>query len=208
MGLLSSKTSNQCEIKMKILTSQNVRDLVLFALLAAIGIVGRWAAPTWNFTPLAAVTVIGGFYFRNALAALLLPVTVLVISDLALPSHDSLPVMLSVHVMMLVPLLLGRMVRRKQGLVRSKRGWRQIAMWGLCGVVPATTFYLVTNFAVWAFKSSYEPTLAGLSACYVAGLPFYRAMLAGDLFFLGMLLACFAAARVAAPTKSLSIGAS
>jgi hypothetical protein len=115
---------------------------------------------------------------------------VLVISDLALPSHDSLPVMLSVHVMMLVPLLLGRMVRRKQG-------WRQIAMWGLCGVVPATAFYLVTNFAVWAFKSSYEPTLAGLSACYVAGLPFYRAMLAGDLFFLGMLLACFAAARVA-----------
>lgn len=190
MGLLSSKTSNQCEIKMKILTSQNVRDLLLFALLAAIGIVGRWAAPTWNFTPLAAVTVIGGFYFRNALAALLLPVTVLAISDLALPSHDSLPVMLSVHVMMLVPLLLGRMVCRK-------RGWRQIAMWGLCGVVPATAFYLVTNFAVWAFKSSYEPTLAGLSACYAAGLPFYRAMLAGDLFFLGMLLVCFAASRVA-----------
>ena len=174
---------------MKILTSQNVRDLVLFTLLAAIGIVGRWAAPTWNFTPLAAVTVIGGFYFRNALAAILLPVTVLAISDLALPMHDSLPVMLSVHVMMLVPLLLGRLVRRKQG-------WQQIVMWGMCGVVPATAFYLVTNFAVWAFKSSYEPTLAGLAACYTAGLPFYRAMLAGDLFFLGILLVCFAAARV------------
>ena len=62
-------------------------------------------------------------------------------------------------------------------------------------MVPATAFYLVTNFVVWSFKSSYEPTLAGLATCYTAALPFYRAMLAGDLFYLGMMLACLAAAR-------------
>jgi len=176
----------------KALTSQTVRDLVLFALLVAIGVVGRLAAPTWNFTPLAAVTAIGGFYFRHSLAALLLPVTVLTVSDLMLPAHDNLPVMFSVHAMMLVPLVLGRLARRN-------KGWHQAIMWGLCGIVPATTFYLVTNFSVWAFKSSYEPTFAGLSACYAAGIPFYRAMLAGDLFYLGLLLVCFVAARVAAP---------
>ena len=175
-------------MKQKILTSPNVRDLALFALLLAIGVVGRLASPTWNFTPLVAVAVVGGFYFRHLLAALLLPVSVLAVSDLWLPSHDSLPVMLSVHVMLIVPLLLGRWARRADG-------WHRVASWGLCGFVPATAFYLVTNFVVWAFKSGYEPTLAGLATCYAAGLPFYRAMLAGDLFYLGLFVCCFAAAR-------------
>jgi len=181
-------------MKQNIFTSQNVRDLALFGLLLAIGVVGRLASPAWNFTPLAAVAIVGGFYFRHIMAALLLPVSVLALSDLMLPAHDSLPVMFSVHAMMIVPLMLGRLARRTDR-------WQRIASWGLCGIVPATTFYLVTNFAVWAFKSSYEPTLAGLAACYAAGLPFYRAMLAGDLFYLGLLLACFAAARVTAPGR-------
>jgi hypothetical protein len=182
------KTMNPRISNPQVVRNLPLRELALFALLLAIGVVGRLAAPTWNFTPLAAVTVVGGFYFRNALVALLLPVSVLAVSDLMLPAHDSLPVMFSVHAMMIVPLLLGRLARRTGG-------WQQVASWGLCGVVPATAFYLVTNFAVWAFKSNYEPTLAGLAACYTAGLPFYRAMLAGDLFYLGLLLACFAAAR-------------
>ncbi len=176
----------------KKMSRPTIRDLSIFALLLAIGVVGRWAAPTWNFTPLAAVTALGGFYFRRPLVAMLLPVSVLVVSDLFLSRHDSMPVMIAVHGMMLVPLLLGRMARRQQG-------WHRTAYWGLCGVVPATAFFIVTNFAVWAFKSTYETSLAGLAACYTAGLPFYRAMLAGDLFYLGVLLACFAAASATAP---------
>jgi hypothetical protein len=53
----------------------------------------------------------------------------------------------------------------------------------------------VTNFAVWAFQSDYPPTLAGLGACYWAAVPFFRWMLAGDLFYLAVLLGCMALAR-------------
>ena len=176
----------------KNLSQSTIHDLSIFALLLAIGVVGRWAAPTWNFTPLAAVTALGGFYFRRPLVAMLLPVSVLAASDLFLPTHDNLAVMIAVHGMMLVPFLLGRLARRSLG-------YHRMAYWGLCGVVPATAFFVVTNFAVWAFKSNYEISLAGLAACYTAGLPFYRAMLAGDLFYPGVLLACFAAARISAP---------
>jgi hypothetical protein len=52
----------------------------------------------------------------------------------------------------------------------------------------------VTNFAVWAFQSDYEKTLAGLAQCYWAAVPFYRWMLAGDIFYLAILLACWALA--------------
>ena len=119
---------------------QTLRELAVFGLLLAIGVLGRWVQPDWNFTPLAAVTVIGGYYFRNLLPAVLLPVSILAVSDLALPAHDSWGVQLSVHLMMLVPLALGR-------FTRGAEGWQAAGRWALCGLVPATAFYVVTNFA-------------------------------------------------------------
>jgi len=72
-------------------------------------------------------------------------------------------------------------------------------MLGLCGLVPATAFFLVTNFAVWMFKSTYAASFEGLLSCYAAGLPFYRWMLAGDVFYLVVLLGCLAVAGAAKP---------
>jgi hypothetical protein len=161
----------------------------------AIGVVGRWLQPDWNFTPLAAVTVMGGYYFRQWLPAVLLPVGILAVSDLLLPAHNSLVVLVSVHVMMLVPLVLGRGFRHAQGWVRP-------AGLALCGVIPATAFFVATNFAVWTSTSYYAKTWSGLMECYAAGVPFYRAMLAGDLLYLGILAACLATATHTASART------
>jgi hypothetical protein len=37
-----------------------------------------------------------------------------------------------------------------------------------------TSFFLLSNFAVWAGGEMYPRTLSGLAACYGAGVPFYR----------------------------------
>lgn len=168
------------------------RDLLVFALLLAFGILGRWAQPAWNFTPLAAVTALGAFYFRNWLPALLLPSTLLIVSDVLLPSHDSWQVQTAVHFTAIIPLVLGR-------AARGADGWRRAAYWGMCGFVPATIFFVATNFAVWASKSLYAPTAAGLVDCYVKGLPFYRTMLAGDVCYMSLMTACLAAAYMLQP---------
>jgi hypothetical protein len=42
-------------------------------------------------------------------------------------------------------------------------------------------FFLSTNFAHWCLTNDYPHTLAGLLACYTAGLPFYRWMPVGDM---------------------------
>jgi hypothetical protein len=68
--------------------------------------------------------------------------------------------------------------------------------------VPATAFYVATNFAVWAFTGLYEKTLAGLAQCYLAAVPFYRTMLAGDVFFLIVLGGCLAIARAASKSAA------
>ncbi len=44
---------------------------------------------------------------------------------------------------------------------------------GAC-LASSTSFFLASNFAVWAGFGAYPHTLGGLAACYLAGLPFYR----------------------------------
>jgi len=171
----------------------SVRELTVFALLLAIGVVGRWYELTWNFTPLAAVTVLGGYYFRQILPAVLLPIGILTVSNLLLPSYPHWQVQLSVYAMILVPLVLGRAARGAQG-------WQRAKHFALGGFIPATLFFAVTNFAVWASTPYYdttlgEKTLGGLAYCYWMALPFYRSMLAGDLFFLAVLVGCLRLAR-------------
>jgi hypothetical protein len=160
------------------------RDALAFGALAALAVAGRWAQPDWHFTPLAAVTACGGFYFRRLAPAVLLPIVALAISDLAAPRHDNLAVMATVYVTMALPLALGRYARHASPV-------RQVICCGLCGVVPATLFFLTTNFAVWAFQSAYDKTWQGLLACYAAGLPFYRSMLAGDMCYVSLLAGCW-----------------
>lgn len=166
---------------------ETLREPLVFLLLLAIGVLGRWWQPTWHFTPLAAVSAVGAFYFTTWAPALLLPIGILTISNVLLPAYDNGLVQVSVLAMLFVPVALGRAARGRNGLQRA-------ACWGMCGFVPATLFFLVTNFAVWAFKSDYPATLAGLTQSYAAGLPFYRAMLAGDVFYLGVLASCLAIA--------------
>lgn len=50
-------------------------------------------------------------------------------------------------------------------------------------LVGSVSFFVVSNFAVWAAWSMYPKTLAGLMTCYAAGLPFFRRALEGDLLF-------------------------
>jgi len=64
-------------------------------------------------------------------------------------------------------------------------------------VLGPTSFFLLTNYAVWARSAMYPQTLAGLEGCYVAAIPFYRndlvstAIVAGLAFGLPVLLRRF-----------------
>ena len=62
-------------------------------------------------------------------------------------------------------------------------------------LASATSFFLLVDFALWAGGGMYPHTLAGLEACYIAAIPFYRndlvstAVTAGALFGLPALAA-------------------
>ena len=63
-------------------------------------------------------------------------------------------------------------------------------------------FFLVSNFAVWAEWQMYPRTLAGLGACYVAALPFFRSSLTSELCFS---LLCFGPINRVRPFTAVEI---
>jgi hypothetical protein len=173
-------------------------DLLVLVLLVAIGVAGRWGQPEWCFTPTAAAAIFAGYYFSRIGLALLVPLAILLISDFLLPAYNSFAVMIATYAIMTLPACFGRLLR-KPGTT-----WDTVWRWAVCGFVPATLFYLVTNFAVWAFQSDYAKTWHGLVLCYWSAVPFFRWMLSGDIFYLALLFGCAALAgvRIAAPQSA------
>jgi hypothetical protein len=54
---------------------------------------------------------------------------------------------------------------------------------GAASLTASVSFFLLSNFAVWAVWNMYPKTTSGLAICYVAGLPFFRNAVVSDLFF-------------------------
>jgi hypothetical protein len=53
---------------------------------------------------------------------------------------------------------------------------------------------LTTNVVVWTCHDWYPHTPEGLFACYVQAIPFFRSMLAGDVFYAAVLFGAHALA--------------
>jgi hypothetical protein len=81
---------------------------------------------------------------------------------------------------------------------------------GAGALASATSFFLISNFMVWAAGTMYPRSLAGLGACYTAGIPFYRndvvstAITAGALFGLPVLAAKIAESLNATQNQPLA----
>jgi hypothetical protein len=175
--------------------NRSLSDLIVLLLLVAIGVAGRWGQPQWCFTPTAAAAIFAGYYFTRLRVAAFVPFAILLISDLSLPAYNSYGVMFATYAIMIVPIWFGRLLRT------PATAQQNVLRWVICGLVPATLFYLVSNFAVWAFQSDYAKTWAGLVHCYWAAAPFYRWMLSGDVFYLALLFSCAALAGVRIPGR-------
>ena len=70
-----------------------------------------------------------------------------------------------------------------QILLHARTTVTRVAAGALLG---PTSFFVVSNYAVWAAGGMYPHTLAGLQTCFVAALPFYRNDLASTTIVLAL----------------------
>lgn len=168
--------------------------------LVALGVASRLLPHPPNFTPAASIALYAGFLFAHRWAAALTVAAMMLVSDLVIGFAEP-AITLAVYAMLILPALLRPLLRRS---ARTGR-WRTLGIPGPLTLTAAAIgcslgFYAVTNFAVWTVW--YDPTLAGLAACYVNALPFLKWTLLGDLAWTGTLFASHALVLQLAPLRA------
>lgn len=152
---------NWKEISPKILI---VTVIVLFAALMRL-------VPHYpNFTPVAAIALFAGAHLGKRWLAYLVPLAALFISDLFLGFHN---MMIPVYLGFVFIVLLGTLMRNNIRVPHVMGG----------SLAGSLLFFLITNFAVWAFTPYYPNTLQGLISSYTMAIPFFHASILGDLFY-------------------------
>lgn len=132
-----------------------------------------------NMTPIAAIALFGGATFADRRLAFLMPLAALALSDLVIGfSRDSGFVYLSFALIVAT------------GMWLQQRRTAPVILGAV--LFSSCLFFALTNFGVWALGAMYPHTLAGLGACYVAAIPFFRNEALGDLFYAALLFGGFA----------------
>ena len=132
-----------------------------------------------NVTPIMALGLFGGCYLNNK-SALLIPLLALFVSDLVIGLY-AFPIMASVYLSFAFGGLIGRWLRNRKSILNIAGGT----------LVSSILFFIVTNFAVWAFGHYYASTATGLTQCYLNALPFFRNSLLGNLAWVVLLFGSY-----------------
>ena len=157
------------------LNSQHKTLLGVAVALIALCAVARLLPHPPNFAPATAVALFGCVFFSRRWHAAAVVVLGMIVSDCFIGFYDT-GVMLTVYASMLMPLVARRFLGKPNAL-----------RLGAVAVLSGFGFYLTTNAAVWFFTNTYPPTLDGLAASYIAGLPFLKWTLLGNVFYTAVL---------------------
>jgi hypothetical protein len=162
-----------------------IRTIVVLAMIALAAVLRVMPHP-WNFTPVGAMALFSGAVVKDRRLAFVFPLVALFLGDIFVGFHKLMPL---VYASFLVDVALGYWIRDH----------RTVARIGGVTLLGAMQFFLVTNFGVWAFLEGFPRNLAGLAACYLAGLPLLLNTLAGDAFYATIFFGAFALAERSFP---------
>jgi general stress protein CsbA len=142
----------------------------LWIAMVVLCAVARVLPHPWNFTPLMAIGLFSGYQASKAATGILVTLSALALSDAVLGFHSGF---WFVYAAALVAVLFGR-------ITRNRGGAGAIA---LAALGSSLSFFLITNFMVWATSGMYPRTLTGLAACFTAAIPFFQNQFAGDAVY-------------------------
>jgi Family of unknown function (DUF6580) len=156
--------------------NDRLTDWALIAFLIGFDVTARLLPHVPGVLPVAASGLFAARYLRMPALAVMVPLAAMAVSGFGL-GDDDWRVTLVVYAAIALPALAGWATRRWQGALPIA------ATMVSCSLI----FFLSTNFAVWAFSGIYPLNFQGLTACYLAGIPFMEKTVLGDLAWTGVL---------------------
>ncbi|MDI6591921.1 MAG: hypothetical protein QME61_03240 [Patescibacteria group bacterium] len=158
---------------------RKILELSIVLLLIFIGVSLRLLPHPPNFAPIAALALFGGVYL-NKKYALIIPLLAMLASDYLIGFYN-FKLMASVYGSFLLIGLIGLWLRKHKnfGTVIGS------------SLAASTLFFIITNFAVWAFTVWYPKTLSGLIWCYTLAIPFFKNTILGDLLYVSVFFGAY-----------------
>ena len=123
-----------------------------------------------NFTPILAVGVFAGFYFRNFLLGALIVIFSMFLGDLYLGFHDK---MFFTYISLAIAVALGLLIKRLK--------FTEIIFSALAS---SACFFLITNFGAWITLDMYVKDFNGLINAYIFAIPFFHNTLISTFLYL------------------------
>lgn len=178
-------------------------EISVALILVGLCIASRFVLVDYpNFKPVAALAMFLGVVFHHRWLALAAPMAVLLLSDLFFGFYE-LPIVIAVYSSMFIA--------GGVGLLMAKRFWETSSSlkrtgWIAAGsIVISLQFFLITNAAT-CLGGWYPVSFAGLLQSYVAGLPFLKYTMMGDLLFsVGLFSSFFAVLQLRSWQQSFAI---
>lgn len=161
--------------------------LYLLSTIILLAALSRLLPHPPNFAPITAIALFAGAMVNHRALAMIIPLSAMVISDVALEITTGW----GFHSELWIIYLTFMLITSMGFYLRARKSFKHIA---LTTFGASLVFFLVTNFAVWALGSGalYPHTLSGLITCYGAAIPFFGNAIFGDCFYSALLFGGFA----------------
>ena len=131
----------------------------------------------WNFTPVLALGVFSGFYFKQLYLGLFVVIFSMFLGDLYLGFHNT---MLFTYISLGIAVSIGLLVKKFK-----------LSEILFSGIASSLSFFIITNFGAWLTLEMYEKTLTGLISSYLLALPFFHNTVLSTLLYLLLLKVLF-----------------
>lgn len=172
----------------------------VLALMIVLAAFSRIIPHMPNFSPLGAIGLFGAAHFSKKWQAFLIPIAATWLSDLFINN-----IIYAQYYPTFTWFYEGFYWQYSSYLLITLAGvfiFKKITPQKVIGGALSSTaiFFLISNFGCWP---AYPQTFDGLMACYMAGMPFLKGTLLGDLFYSGVLFGTFALAQRQFPVLRL-----
>lgn len=150
----------------KTLLRKDLFPLILILLM----VFSRMIPHPPNFTPIIAIAVMSGYFFKNLHFSIIVLFCSMIIGDVFIGFYSN---MFYVY----FPLFI---ITYFCFLKNNKINFKNLIIYG---VSSSLVFFIISNFGVWMSGEMYEKNIAGLVNCYILAIPFLKNTMISTILF-------------------------
>lgn len=166
----------------------NRRDYSMISSLVIAGVVSRLFPHPANMALVAGAAIFAGSKL-NKLSSVLVPLSIMFVSDLIIGLHTTM--IFTWGSFVVIALLANYLLHQKNTVLRIV----------FTTFTSSVIFFVISNFGVWLVGHMYTHTFPGLITCFINALPFFRNTIVGDAIYTASIFGIYEVSKIIVSKK-------